>query len=83
MFANTNSRPLILILPPTLIQDTISGGVPDTLHIRVKFRPSIMFTFSIGCMAEGTANKHNKLLVNIVNRASERMRWQGAAYIFC
>jgi len=39
-----------------LIQDTISGGVPDALHDRVTLLPSEMVSFCIGCIAEGTVH---------------------------
>ena len=65
MFVNTNSVSLVIMLPPTLIQDTIGEGIPEALHNTVRFPPSVIFTFCIGCMDEGTANKYNKLLVNV------------------
>ena len=57
MFVNTSSLTSKRSSPSTLIQDTIGEGILDKLHDRVTLPPSVMFTFSIGCMAEGTANK--------------------------
>ena len=64
MFVNTSLLPLVLISPPTLIQDTIGGGIPDTLHNRVKFPPSVRFTFCNGCMDEATKTRQQQLISN-------------------
>lgn len=66
MFANTSSILSATISPSTLIQDTIGEGIPETLHNRVKFSPSVIFTFCIGCMVEGTEINSNQMLVNMV-----------------
>ena len=64
LLISVSTRSLVLkrILLSTLTQDTIRGGVPDALHDRVTLLPSLMISFCIGCMAEGTVqvNKYKR-----------------------
>ena len=60
MFVNTNSVPLVRSLLLVFTQNTVGGGIPDTMHISVRLPPSVTSFLVNGRMDEDSEKMTNQ-----------------------
>ena len=56
MFVNTKSVPLVRSPLLLFTQNTVGGGIPDTLHINVRLSPSVT-SFLVNGRMDGSSEK--------------------------